>query len=83
VPTEKTIIAKYRAPILRVAQPRTKPRIATLLAIVMCHVRSLYFPEDHDQYTLIAPAIRYGGHVKTKVMVVSKPRVSTTVGNLK
>jgi hypothetical protein len=41
VPTENTIMAKYLAPVLRDAQPRMKPKIATSLAAVMCQVRSL------------------------------------------
>lgn len=49
VPIAKTTIAKYLAPVLSVAQARTKPKMATALAMVMCHVRSLNLPDCHDQ----------------------------------
>jgi hypothetical protein len=49
VPTANTIMLKYRAPMFKVAQPSTKPMMATIFATVMCHVRSLHFPEDQDQ----------------------------------
>lgn len=49
VPTANTIMLKYRAPMLKVAQPSTKPMMATIFATVMCHVRSLDFTEDQDQ----------------------------------
>lgn len=41
VPMVKTHMAKYRAPVLSVAQPRTKPKMATILATVICQVLSL------------------------------------------
>ena len=78
-PTKRTI-AKYRAPILSVAVPTMKPMIATALDPVMCQVRSLKRPDDQETRTDITPAMRYGGHVRTSVIVVEKPRVFTTVG---
>lgn len=36
VPIAKTHMAKYRAPVLSVAAPSTKPKIAIALAMVMC-----------------------------------------------
>ena len=80
VPTAKTHMEKYLAPVLSVAQPSTKPKMATALAAVMCQVRSLKRPLDQDQAILMAPAIRYGGQVSTRVIVSVKPRVSTAVG---
>ena len=76
----KTIMAKYRAPVLRVAHPRTNPKMATLFAMVICHVRSLNRPDDQDHATEMIPAIRYGGQVRTSVISLLKPRVSTAVG---
>lgn len=60
-----------------------KPNIATSFPTVIClimsagtcggvgtyHVRSLKRPEEYDHIIEIMPAIRYGGHVKTKVIV--------------
>lgn len=80
VPIENTHIAKYFAPVLRVANPSTKPNTATALATVICQVLSFQRPDDHDQKTEMIPAIKYGGQVKSKVMVVLKPSVSTAVG---
>lgn len=80
VPIANTTMAKYRAPVLSVAQPRTKPKTAMALAMVMCHVRSLNRPDDHDQSTEMTPAIKYGGQVRTNVISLLKPRVSTAVG---
>ena len=65
VPIEKVTIAKYLAPVLSVAQARTKPITAIVFAIVICQVRSLRFPELIDQRIEMMPAIRYGGHVRT------------------
>ena len=73
-------MAKYLAPVFKVAQPVMKPTIATDLAIVMCHVRSLCFPELMAHMMDMKPAIRYGGHVSTSVIVVLNPSVSTAVG---
>ena len=57
-----------------------KPNTAIALAIVICQVRSFHRPDDQDQKTEMIPAIRYGGHVKRRVMVVLNPRVLTAVG---
>jgi hypothetical protein len=73
-------MAKYRAPVLSDAVPTMKPTIATALDRVMCQVRSLKRPDDHETRTDITPAMRYGGHVSTSVMVVENPSVLTTVG---
>ena len=70
VPIANTTIAKYRAPVLSVAQPSTKPKTATDFAIVICHVLSLNRPELQDQNTEMNPAIKYGGQVRTNVIVL-------------
>lgn len=82
VPIVKTNIAKYRTPVLSVAQPVTNPAIAIILATVICHVLSLNRPDDIDQKMDVRPAMRYGGHVSTNVMVVLKPRVLHTSSQL-
>jgi hypothetical protein len=66
--------------VFSVAHPKTKPEMVIDLAMVMCHVRSFIRPEFHDQYTENAPAIKYGGQVRTGVIVVLNPRVSSSVG---
>jgi hypothetical protein len=45
VPMAKTTMAKYRAPVLRVAAARTNPKMATSFAEVICQVRSLNLPD--------------------------------------
>jgi hypothetical protein len=40
------------------AQATRKPIVATILEMVMCHVRSLNFPEDQDTAMVTTPAIR-------------------------
>ena len=80
VPMANTTIAKYLAPVLSVAQPNTKPNTAMLFATVICHVRSFLLPDEADQKTDMIPAIRYGGQVRTSVIVLLKPSVSTAVG---
>ncbi|KAL2871396.1 uncharacterized protein BJX67DRAFT_342148 [Aspergillus lucknowensis] len=72
--------AKYLAHVYRVLHPRTKPKTAIAFATVICQVRSLTRPEFQDQIRAIAPAIRYGVQVRTRVIVVENPRVSTAVG---
>lgn len=54
--------------------------IAMPFEIVICQVRSLNFPDDHETITDAKVATRKGGQVNTRVMVVLKPRVFTTVG---
>ena len=49
-PTNSTI-AKYRAPTLRETVPMMNPTIATAFEMVMCHVRSLNLPDDHETAT--------------------------------
>jgi hypothetical protein len=58
VPMVKTHMAKYRAPLFRVAQPSTNPKMATSFAMVMCQVRSLKWPEEMAHPTEKIPAIR-------------------------
>lgn len=82
VPIVNTNIAKYLTPVFKVAQPRTKPAIAINFETVMCHVRSLKRPEEIDQAMDIAPAIRYGGQVRTSVIVVLKPSVLADINIL-
>lgn len=62
-----------------ITQATTKPIVATALEMVMCHVLSLNLPEDQETAIVTKPAMRYGGQVRTKVIVSLKPRVSTTV----
>lgn len=71
----KTNMEKYLAPVFNVAHPSTKPAMAINFATVICHVRSLYFPEEMDHMIEIPPAIKYGGQVSTRVIVVLKPKV--------
>jgi hypothetical protein len=81
VPIQNTTMAKYRTPMLSELAPIMNPIMATDFDAVMCQVRSLNFPDSHETRMVDAPAIKYGGHVRTRVMVSLKPRVSTTVGN--
>lgn len=71
----------YLPTVFSVAAAATNPTTATALEIVICQVLSLNLPEDHETRTVTAPAIRYGGHVRIKVMVVLKFSVFTTEGN--
>lgn len=77
---EKTIIPKYRTPVFSVAAQSTKPKIAIDLATVICQVRSLNFPELYEYAIDKNPAIKYGGQVKTNVIVRLNPNVLTAVG---
>ena len=54
-PTKRTI-PTYRAAVFNVATERMKPAMATAFETVMCQVRSLRRPEDHDTKILRAPA---------------------------
>lgn len=51
-------MATYLTATFKVAQPSTKPAIAIDLATVMCHVLSLYLPEETDQAMETTPAMR-------------------------
>lgn len=62
-----------------VAGAIAKPMIATVLLTVMCHVRSFHLPDVIEMRMVTKPATRYGGQVSTRVIVVSKPRVLTTL----
>lgn len=81
VPIVNTTIEVYLPTILSVAAAAIKPTTATALDAVMCQVLSLNLPEDQDTRMVTAPAIRYGGQVKTNVIVVLKLSVLTTEGN--
>ena len=65
---------------MRVAQEIIKPIMATPMQPVICHVRSLNFPDERPTKTPTPPDTKYGGQVSTKVMVLLKPRLPTTVG---
>jgi hypothetical protein len=58
VPMVKMTIAVYRPATLMGAEATRKPTTATHLEMVMCHVRSLNLPEDHETAIVTAPAIR-------------------------
>lgn len=75
-----SIIAKYRAPMFNVPHATANPTIASNLEIVTCQVLSLKWPDDHETATEVKVARRYGGQVRTRVIVELKPSVSTTVG---
>lgn len=45
VPIANTHMAKYLAPVFRLAQPRMKPKMAIAFATEICQVRSLNLPE--------------------------------------
>ena len=71
----------YLPTVFNVAAAATNPTTATALETVMCQVLSLSLPEDHETRIVTAPAIKYGGQVKTNVIVVLKFSVFTTEGN--
>ena len=81
VPMVKMTIDTYRPARSRVAAAAANPTVATALEMVICQVRSLNRPEDQETITVMTPAMRYGGQVRTRVTVVLRPSVSTTVGN--
>lgn len=76
----KIIIATYLAATLVVLILKMKPTIAITFETVICQVRSLYLPELQQTRILVKQAKRYGGHVRTRVIVVLKPKVLTTLG---
>lgn len=79
-PDAKRKQAMYRAAVSSVAQEMMKPTSAAPILPVMCHVRSFNLPEDQPTATPTTAETRYGGHVSTRVMVLSKPKLPTTVG---
>ena len=79
-PIAKRKQAVYLAPTLRVTHAMMKPMMATIMDTVICQVRSLRLPDEYANRTEAAAAVRYGGHVITKVMVDEKPSVLMTVG---
>ena len=78
-PIAKTKHATYLAAVLSVAAATAKPAMAIPRPAVMCHVRSWNLPELQPKAIPAAPAKMKGGHVRTSVMVVSKPRVLITL----
>lgn len=73
--------ATYRAAVLSVEAARTKPATAMERPTVICHVRSWTRPEFHPKRIPAAPAKMKGGQVMTRVIVVLKPSVLTTLTN--
>jgi len=57
-----------------------KPITAIPIIAVMCQVRSLNLPDEIPIRMPTTPATSDGGAVRTRVMVVLKPRELTTVG---
>ena len=78
-PIAKMKQATYLAAVLSVAAATAKPTMAIPRPAVMCHVRSWYLPELQPKAMPAAPAKMKGGQVRTRVMVVSKPRVLMTL----
>jgi hypothetical protein len=66
--------------VLSVAALMANPTTASPIMPVMCHVRSLYFPDEMPMPMPTAPATSDGGAVNTNVMVVLNPNDLTTVG---
>ena len=58
VPIVKTTTATYQPARFKVAKAATKPTVATDLEMVVCQVRSLKCPDDHDTAMVTNPAIR-------------------------
>jgi hypothetical protein len=58
----------------------TKPTVAMPIMTVMCQVRSLNLPDEMPTQMPTTPATSEGGAVRTRVIVVLKPREDTTVG---
>ena len=72
--------AMYRATVFMIAQAMKNPPIASPMLPEMWYVLSLYLPEDRPTTKPKNPDTRYGGQVKTRVIVRLKPRVPSTVG---
>ena len=73
--------ATYRPAVFKVLAAMTNPTMATSSPPVMCQVRSCMRPELQPVAIPAAPASRKGGHVSTRVIVVLKPRVLTTLSS--
>ena len=56
-----------------------KPAMARVSPAVMCHVLSCRRPELQPVKMPAAPATMKGGQVRTKVIVVSNPKVLMTL----
>lgn len=78
-PIGKMKHATYRAAVFKVAAASAKPAMATLRPAVMCHVLSCQRPELQPKNMPAAPANINGGQVMTRVIVVLKPKVLTTL----
>jgi len=65
---------------LRVVALIINPTTAIPIINVMCHVRSLNFPDEIPTHIPTAPATSDGGVVRTRVIVVLKFNDFTTVG---
>ena len=70
----------YRAGTLRVAHEMMKPTSAAPMQAVICQVRSFRLPEERATRNPARAETGYGGQVKTAVMILEKPRLSTKVG---
>lgn len=57
-----------------------KPTMTMHLQMVMCSVRSFQRPDVHAMAIPMPAARRYGGHVRTRAMVLLSVRVLMTVG---
>ena len=69
VPMVKMHMAMYRPAVVSVAGAIAKPTMARPLQAEMCQVRSLYLPELSETRMEKAPAMRYGGQVRTRPIV--------------
>lgn len=78
-PIGKMKHAMYLPAVFSVEAATTKPITATDKPAVMCHVRSWRRPELHPMKMPAAPAKMKGGQVRTRVIVVLKLRVLTTL----
>lgn len=78
-PTGKMKQAMYLPAVFSVDAAMAKPTMAIVRPVVMCQVRSWYLPELQPKRMPAHPAKINGGHVMTRVTVVLKPRVLTTL----
>jgi hypothetical protein len=79
-PLAKRKQEKYRAPMFNVVQEMMNPTMAAPMQTVMCQVLSFKRPDDRPARYPTMPETRYGGHVKTRVIVLLNPRAPMTVG---